>query len=234
MSRYSWVAFGLSGADLGHADLHLERLELVGEDRPEGLRVDVGERARRDVARVVGVAPQVDVADAAAAQALELAVAAGRREPDAVVDLRRPCAAWWTGSRRRTARHRSISARRRCGPERCPCARTPSGRASTARARRTAAWSRRWLLRVLSSCREPSASRLAGPVGHDGLGHRGDRLLGQVHGALGAGDRDDARVDACGRGRGRRWPSRRPPRRRAPRPRAGWRSPRRCPGRGAS
>src|ERR1044072_3645784 len=48
---------------------------------------------------------------------------------------------------------------------------------------------------------EPSASRLAGPVGHDGLGHRSDRLLGKVHRAVGTGDRDDARVDLAGEGR---------------------------------
>src|ERR1044072_1950647 len=53
---------------------------------------------------------------------------------------------------------------------------------------------------------EPSASRLAGPVGHDGLGHRSDRLLGKVHRAVGTGDRDDARGDFAGevRAAGRR------------------------------
>ena len=74
-------------ADLGHAELDLVGLLLLGEDRAERLRVGVGERAGGDVAPVVGVAAQVGEPDAGDAQALELVVAPDGGEADAVVDL---------------------------------------------------------------------------------------------------------------------------------------------------
>ena len=63
-------------ADLGHDDLHLERLELVGEDGPERLRVPVGQAARGHVLPVVLVAGYVRVSHAGLPQDLVLVVAA--------------------------------------------------------------------------------------------------------------------------------------------------------------
>ncbi len=80
---------GLRGAaHLGDDDLDLVRLGLLGEDRPEGLGVGVGETPGRDVGAVVGVAAQVGVPDAGDPEVLELVVLADRGEPDPVVDLR--------------------------------------------------------------------------------------------------------------------------------------------------
>lgn len=56
----------------GHTQLDFVRLGLLGEDRSEGLGVDVGQLACGDVAAVVGVAASVGELDAAAAQILEL------------------------------------------------------------------------------------------------------------------------------------------------------------------
>src|SRR5690349_6208230 len=73
--------------DLADAQLHLERLLLLGEDRVERLRVRVGERPAGDVPAVVGVAAHVGQPDPGHPQRLVLAVPADRREPDPVVDL---------------------------------------------------------------------------------------------------------------------------------------------------
>ena len=67
-------------ADLGHADLDLVGLLLLGEDRAERLRVGVGQRAGGDVAPVVGVAAQVGQPDAGDAQVLVLVVLADAGE----------------------------------------------------------------------------------------------------------------------------------------------------------
>ena len=71
--------FGLAVvSDLGHAQLDLVRLGLLGEDGAQRLRVDVGQLPAGDVAAVVGVAAGVGELDAAAAQVVEL-VELGRR-----------------------------------------------------------------------------------------------------------------------------------------------------------
>ncbi len=73
---------------LGDHQLHLVRLlRGAGEDRAQGLGVDVRQAAGGHVVPVVGVTAQVGVADAADAQVLVLVVLAGGREPDPVVDL---------------------------------------------------------------------------------------------------------------------------------------------------
>ena len=74
-------------ADLGHEDLHLHRLHLVGEDLSEDLGVRVGQAAGVDVLAAVLVALEVGVADAGDAELVELVVLADPRERDAVVDL---------------------------------------------------------------------------------------------------------------------------------------------------
>ena len=71
--------------DLGHAQLNLVGLGLLGEDRAEGLRVHVGQLAARHIAAVVGVAASIGELDAAAAQVVELVEPADGREPDTVV-----------------------------------------------------------------------------------------------------------------------------------------------------
>ena len=75
------------GAHLGHHDLHLEGLRALGEDRAEGLRVPVGDAARRHVVPVELVAGDVGVGDPGLTQVLVLVVAADRGEADPVVDL---------------------------------------------------------------------------------------------------------------------------------------------------
>jgi hypothetical protein len=74
-------------ADLGHEDLDLHRLHLVGEDLAEDLGVLVGQAAGVDVVAAVLVALQVGGADAGDAQLVELVVLADAGERDAVVDL---------------------------------------------------------------------------------------------------------------------------------------------------
>jgi hypothetical protein len=74
-------------AQLGDHDLHLVRLVALGEDRPEDLRVPVGQPPGGDVGAVVLVSPGVGVADPGDAQVLVLVVAADRGEADPVVDL---------------------------------------------------------------------------------------------------------------------------------------------------
>ena len=75
------------GAQLGDQDLDLERLHLVGEDLPEVLRVEIGERAGLDVLAAVGVPLGVGVADARDPELVELVVLAHAGEGDPVVDL---------------------------------------------------------------------------------------------------------------------------------------------------
>ena len=74
-------------ADLGDDDLDLVGLLVLGEDGAERLGVGIGERPCGDVGSVVGVAPQVGVADAGDPQVLELVVLADPGEGNAVVDL---------------------------------------------------------------------------------------------------------------------------------------------------
>ena len=73
--------------DLGHAQLDLVGLGLLGEDRAERLRVHVRQLAAGDVTPVVGVAAGVGELDAAAPQVVELVEPADRGEPDPVVQL---------------------------------------------------------------------------------------------------------------------------------------------------
>ncbi len=80
------VAGGLD-TDLGHEDLDLHRLQLVGEDVAEDLGVLIGERAGVDVVARVLVALEVGGADAGHAQLVELVVLADAGEGDPVVDL---------------------------------------------------------------------------------------------------------------------------------------------------
>jgi hypothetical protein len=72
---------------LGDADLDLVGLGLLGENRPQGLRVGIGQPSRRHVGAVVGVAAQIGIPDAGDPQVLELVVHADGSERDAVVDL---------------------------------------------------------------------------------------------------------------------------------------------------
>ena len=81
------LVVGLGGADLGHEDLDLHRLHLVGEDLAEDLGVLVGQAAGVDVLAAERVALQVGVADAGDAELVELVVVADAGEGDAVVDL---------------------------------------------------------------------------------------------------------------------------------------------------
>src|SRR4029077_9654475 len=73
--------------DLGHAQLDLVGLGLLGEDGAERLRVHVGQLPARYIPTVVGVAASVGELDAAAAQVVELVEPAHGSEPDAVVEL---------------------------------------------------------------------------------------------------------------------------------------------------
>ena len=73
--------------DLGHAQLDLVGLGLLGEDRAERLGVHIRQLAAGDVTPVVGVAAGVGELDAAAAQVVELVEPADRGEPDPVVQL---------------------------------------------------------------------------------------------------------------------------------------------------
>ena len=75
------------GAQLGHQDLDLERLHLVGEHLAEVLGVEVGQRTGVDVLAAVGVALGVGVADTRDPQLVELVVLAHAGEGDPVVDL---------------------------------------------------------------------------------------------------------------------------------------------------
>ena len=75
------------GADLGHQDLDLHRLHLVGEHLTEDLRVLVGQAARVDVVARVLEALQVGGTHTGHAQLIELVVLADAGEGDAVVDL---------------------------------------------------------------------------------------------------------------------------------------------------
>ena len=74
-------------ADLGHKDLDLVGLHLVGEDLAERLRIGVRERPRGDVLPRVRVPLQVGVPHARDLEHLELVVLADARERDVVVDL---------------------------------------------------------------------------------------------------------------------------------------------------
>ena len=74
-------------AQLGHQDLDLERLHLVGEDVAEVLRVEVGQRTGVDVLAAVGVPLGVGVANTGHAELVVLVVLADAAEGDAVVDL---------------------------------------------------------------------------------------------------------------------------------------------------
>ena len=69
------VAGQVQGADHDD-DLDLVRLGLLGEDRPQGLGVGIGQCPGGDIGAVVGVAAQVGVPDAGDAQVLELVVLA--------------------------------------------------------------------------------------------------------------------------------------------------------------
>ena len=166
-----------SVADLGHDDLDLVGLGLLGEDRAEGLGVGVGQAPGRDVGAVVGVAAQVGVADAGDAQVLELVVLADGGEGDAVVDL----GDLVQGPRgvlgdERDAACRSRG-RRRTGRGRCPCARSRPGPSSAARARR----------RTACCHRAPPGLSLAG--GDDLLDHaRASSSSGTNRSALGVDD----------------------------------------------
>src|SRR6266496_4736042 len=62
-------------AQLGDHDLHLVRLVALGEDRPEDLRVPVGQPPGGDIGAVVLVSPRVRVADPGDPQVLVLVVA---------------------------------------------------------------------------------------------------------------------------------------------------------------
>ncbi len=73
--------------DLGHTQLDLVGLGLLGEDRAERLRVHVGQLAAGDVTPVVGVTPGVRELNAPAAQVVELVEPADRGEPHPVVEL---------------------------------------------------------------------------------------------------------------------------------------------------
>jgi hypothetical protein len=73
--------------DLGHEDLDLERLHLVGEDVAEDLGELVGEAACVDVVTRVLVPLQVGGADAGHAELVELVVPTDAGERDPVVDL---------------------------------------------------------------------------------------------------------------------------------------------------
>ena len=88
---WSWAA---SSPDLGHEDLDLHGLHLVGEDLAEDLGVGVGEAAGVDVLAAVLVALEVGVADAGDAELVELVVLADPGEGDAVVDLADLVEAW--------------------------------------------------------------------------------------------------------------------------------------------
>ena len=80
--------FGLAEVrHLGHAQLDLVGLGLLGEDRAERLRVHVGQLAARHVATVVGVAAGVGELNAAAAQVVELVEPPDRGETHPVVQL---------------------------------------------------------------------------------------------------------------------------------------------------
>ena len=68
--------------------LHLEGLDVLGEDVAERLRVGVGERLGAHVPAAVGVALDVGVPHPGHPQVLELVVLAHAGEGDAVVDLR--------------------------------------------------------------------------------------------------------------------------------------------------
>ncbi len=74
-------------ADLRDDDLHLVRLDAVGEDRAEGLGVEVGQRPPGDVPAVVHVPADVHHAYARRPQVLELVVLADRGEGHPVIDL---------------------------------------------------------------------------------------------------------------------------------------------------
>ena len=77
----------VAGAELGHQDLDLERLHLVGEDVAEILGIEVGQGAGVDVLPAVGVALGVGVAHPGHPQLVVLVVLAHPAEGDAVVDL---------------------------------------------------------------------------------------------------------------------------------------------------
>ena len=169
-------------AQLGHQDLHLERLHLVGEHLPEVLGVEVGQRPGLDVLAAVGVALGVGVADARYPQLVELVVLADPGEGDAVVDLadlvQRP---------RRVVGHDHDARGRRwwppaTGPGRCPSGRTRPGPSSPAREPRSTAWS--WLAALRPATLDEAGEQL----GHLVIGHGGEAA---------GGDRGDQRVDAA-------------------------------------
>ena len=74
-------------ADLGHENLDLHRLHLVGEDLPQALRVLVGEAPRIDVLTAERVPLHVRVANPRDPELVELVVLADPGERDPVVDL---------------------------------------------------------------------------------------------------------------------------------------------------
>src|SRR6202042_2158010 len=76
-----------TGTQLGHQDLHLERLHLVGEHLAEVLGVQVGQRTGVHVFPAVGVPLGVGVAYTGHAQLVELVVLSHAGEGDPVVDL---------------------------------------------------------------------------------------------------------------------------------------------------
>ena len=172
---------GLAVAQLGHQDLHLERLHLVGEDVAEVLGVEIGQRARVDVLAAERVALGVGVAHPGDTQLVVLVVLAHSGEGDAVVDLadlvERPRRV--LGDDERCRRRRSWP--RATGPGRCPSGRTRPGPSSPARARRRRAWS--WAPPLRPACGRSSDAEALG-----------DLALGDLAVALGV-DHGDERVD---------------------------------------
>ena len=129
------------GAQLGHQDLDLEGLHLVGEDVAQELGVEVGQRPGVDVLAAEGEPLGVGVADPGHPELVVLVVLAHPGEGDAVVDL----ADLVERARGVLGHDEHAVGRRRWPPAsvpgRCPSGRTRPGPSSPARGRRRRAWS---------------------------------------------------------------------------------------------